>query len=488
LLKRLLKFLSARPVATGAVRLGLLGTSVGAGVIINGTPAVADPGTANLWLEAGAGSCTRVGNPGVNYGGSGSPDARCGNFDTACSAAQRGDTILAVDNGGAFGGQQIDRSECPATSGTSYVTFRGASGESPQVAGSVQLGSFQSGTDAPDYIAWDNIDITNGSFQANCGAGTCAARIMGLKLLNSVVKDASSGGDLVSWGSYGDVTIAGNEIGPGCCETVGIAFGKGGPSYPTNTDIVIRDNYIHDLYDSCTQWPGDLGSCSGTGFGDACGSCRHIDGIQLVDAHTILIERNRLYSIGGSGGSGQGIFFGSDTGGYLENATIINNMVGRVPGGQEEVPFGSNCDGFSPGCIRGYLRLLYNTVDGNINIYGNNIAAGTEVTVVGNIANDEGIGVGGACTGLAYDGSALNPTYRNNLNQARSCDASDTLGTTTFVSSTRPMDLRLATSAANAVDLGEAVYCGSGKTVAVDLFGVARFLGSACDRGANEKG
>jgi hypothetical protein len=471
-----------RAVLALIVAAGIAGT-----VYVGTNPTPSDPGTstARLFVMQGQGACTRGAI--VTFAASSSPDARCGNFDTACAASRRGDVILAVDDGGAFGTQQIDRSECPATSGTSYVTFTAAGGESPQVAGSVQLGSFFTGADAPDYIAWDNIDLTNGSFSANCGAGTCAARINGLRVRNSLIKDASSAGDLVTFGSYNDVLIEGNEIGPSCCEGVGISFGKGGPSYPTNTNIVIRDNYIHDLYDSCTQWPGDLGSCSGMGFGDGL-DVRHIDGIQIVDAHNLLIERNRLYSIGGVGGSGQGIFWGSDNGGYMENATIMNNMVGRVPGGQEEMPLGSACSGFSPGCIRGYLRILYNTVDGNINIYGNNVAAGTEVTVVGNIANNEGLGVGGACTGLAYDGSALSPTYRNNLNSARSCHATDTQGTTTFASSTRPMDLRQATSAANVRDLGEAVYCGPSQTVAVDLFSVPRFLGTACDRGAHEGG
>jgi hypothetical protein len=42
-------------------------------------------------------------------------------------------------------------------------------------------------------------------------------------------------------------------------------------------------------------------------------------------------------------------------------------------------------------------------------------------------------------------------------------------------------------SGSNGVNEGDTTYCGSGKDVDRDLEGTTRFLGSACDRGADEK-
>lgn len=51
------------------------------------------PGLANLYVVAGAGSCTRAATPG-DYASSASPDSRCDDFDTAYQAAAYGDTVL----------------------------------------------------------------------------------------------------------------------------------------------------------------------------------------------------------------------------------------------------------------------------------------------------------------------------------------------------------------------------------------------------------
>lgn len=85
--------------ARGAVRAsvlvagGVAASAIAVGVALGGGGGTPAPtGSANLFIEVGAGACTRSATP-VAYVDSASPDRRCGSFDQAFSAAASSDTI-----------------------------------------------------------------------------------------------------------------------------------------------------------------------------------------------------------------------------------------------------------------------------------------------------------------------------------------------------------------------------------------------------------
>jgi hypothetical protein len=490
LLKRLLKFLSARPVATGAVALGLMGTSVGAGVIVLAPPSQVAEGTANVWMMAGTGSCTRQASP-VTFAASASPDARCGTLQAAYDASTTGDTVLVSDDGGSFSGETLTRSG--ESQAGPMRTFREATGETWTMTGSLQMGNPEpSPSDAPSYVTFDGVTISNGSF----ACAWVTDPITDITVTNSTITDTSFGGDLVSCGDTTNFTISRSTIGPLCCAGVGIGMGKSNSGSPGNTNHLYQDLTIYGLWDTCLgvggadAWPTEYGSCSGTGFGDwqacqpgpGCGDePRHIDGIQLVDCDNCTVDRVSIFRL--LGASSQGLFVHSNNGGTFANLTVKNTMIAGTRQGSFVF------DGDS-GMASGTFKLLYSSSAGagagflfGTTLGNRFFAAGTSVIAVGNVGplgtdnND--------CDFRYFGGGAITPTAWANLNSARTC-FSDENGSATFVSTVNPFDLRLQ-SGSNGVNEGDTTYCGSGKDVDRDLEGTTRFLGSACDRGADEK-
>jgi hypothetical protein len=491
LLKRLLKFLSARPVATGAVTLGLLGTSVGAGVLIQAPASPVVDGTANVWMMAGTGSCTRQATP-VTFAASASPDARCGSMQEAYDASTTSDLILVSDDGGSFPGESLLRSG--ESQAGPMRTFREATGETWTITGTLTMGTDngQESGNPPSYVTYDGMTISNGSVSCIWGAGTTTD----ITITNSTITDTSSGGDLISCGDTTNFTVTDSTLGPLCCAGVAIGQGKASGISPGNENHLYQDLTIYGLWDTCLgvggadPWPTEYGSCSGYGFGDweAAGrpespsEPRHIDGIQLVDCDNCTVDRVSIFRL--LGASSQGLFVHSNNSGTFANLTVKNTMIAGTRQG------GFVFDGDS-GLASGTFKLLYNSsISGGASGFllgttlGNRFFdAGTSVIVVGNVGplgtseND--------CVLTAYGGTTITPTAWANLNSARTC-FSDENGSATFVSTVHPYDLRLQ-SGSNGVNEGDTTYCGSGKEVDRDLEGTTRFLGSACDRGADEK-
>jgi hypothetical protein len=489
-MSKLLDFFSKRKktAAGGAMVLGLLGTSVGAGVIVSAPPNPVAEGTANVWMMAGTGSCTRQATP-VTFVDSASPDARCGTLQAAYDASTTGDTILVSDDGGSFAGESLLRSS--ESQAGPMRTFREATGETWTMTGSLTMG-VDNGSESgnpPSYVTYDGLTISNGSVSCIWGAGTTTD----ITITNATITDTSSGGDLVSCGDTTNFTLTDSTIGPLCCAGVGIGMGKSNGGSPGNTNHLYQDLTIYGLWDTCLgvggadAWPTEYGSCSGTGYGDwvACGECfgepRHIDGIQLVDCDSCTVDRVSIFRL--LGASSQGLFVHSNNGGTFSNLTVKNVMIAGTRQGSFVF------DGDS-GTISGTFKLLYSTSAGAGagflfgTTLGNRVfAAGTSVIAVGNVgpmgtdAND--------CDFRYFGGTSITPTAWANLNSARTC-FSDENGSATFVSTVHPFDLRLQ-SGSNGVNEGDTTYCGSGKDVDVDLEGTMRFLGSACDRGADEK-
>jgi hypothetical protein len=245
--------------------------------------------TANLFLVVGGGACTRSASL-VNYAASASPDARCGDMQTAYDASTTGDMILAMDDGGAFSTQTIVRNS--ETQSGPVRTFKEAPGENWVINGGLALGT-DNGSESgnpPNYVTYDGMTL-NGSFFCVWAGGAASTDVT---IQNATISDTSSASDLISCGDSANFTVKNTILGPSCCTGVGIGMGKSNTTSPGNTNHLYQDLTIFGLWDSCVgaggadAWPTEYGSCSGTGYGDWAGGGggsepRHIDGIQLVD-------------------------------------------------------------------------------------------------------------------------------------------------------------------------------------------------------------
>lgn len=125
----------------GAALVAFAVAVTGGGIVVTNQSGVA--GTANLWVQSGAGTCTRSATP-VSFDNSASPDARCGTFDQAYDAAVCSDAVLV--KGGSYGAQTITGAKsCSgwtvgATSGvtcTGCVFFDEAAGEAVTLTGAI---------------------------------------------------------------------------------------------------------------------------------------------------------------------------------------------------------------------------------------------------------------------------------------------------------------------------------------------------------------
>jgi hypothetical protein len=281
---------------------------------------------------------------------------------------------------------------------------------------------------------------------------------------------------LVYLNSSDHVLIQNVDLGPMCCDgdAVEIAVPRNGAPNPSN--VVLDHLYIHDIYDSCAR-AARFGSCTVTGFGSGCGSCDHVDGIQAFGGTNITISNSRVYSINPGGPVGQGIFFAPANGGSFANLTLQNNMVDSMPNNDTSFVGPGNS------WYSGSINLLYNTFRGDLAIYPYAVAAGTPITVTGNVI---GAAVTGSpaplCSLKAGDGSTLTPVFSYNLIGNTTCSSTDIQGIATYNSiNPQTPDLRLQASSLG-IDRGDPFSFPS-----VDIFGNPRPAGAGPDIGAAER-
>lgn len=307
-------------------------TIIGAAVLVGGYAVVQGGGggsdTANLWVTASAGSCTRSATP-VDFAGSASPDARCGDFSTAYQAAACGDTVYV--KAGSYSGQTVNR-DSSKDACSSRVVIAGAPGESVTVNGDLnsgQGGAFPLPTQGADHVEFKDFALNGGMY------------VIGSPLTDFHATNIDANGRFTIQGAE-DSSITGGDWGP--CTATQIA-----PACPmlieadssiTNNGLLIEGNTFHDVRCDGQEWDCHIecmkinGGTNLTIRGNVYRDCALYD-IFLKSEHDndfsgLLIENNQFdatwneASGGASQGRTQAVSFSCGAG-ELTNATIRFN-------------------------------------------------------------------------------------------------------------------------------------------------------------------
>jgi hypothetical protein len=394
--------------------------------------------------------------------------APCATLDRAYQVAKPGDVVEVA--AGTYPVQTVVQSQPPKPEPA--VTFRPAAGTRPTIAG-IQLGvnnGQPSGT-APSNLVIDGFNI-NGQFHASySGVGTGASNIT---LRNSHVYGWNAFGPMLLLRDVVNFSAINDEVGPACCQADAIQLSIRNEGNPNPQNVLFDRMYVHDVQDTCHNEP-NYPDCSGSGYGDDCGSCEHIDGLQAFGGNGITIRNSRFYNAGT-----QNIFLQPANRGSFSNILIENTMVSTSVGS----PTNSVSVG-GPGVsvFGGYVRFLYDTFQKDVRIYEGVLAPGTQVEFTGTIADYRGDDGGGEpCSYRAGDGSTITPTYSHNLFRSKTCGSTDVLGRALYVNpGPATPDLHLQQGSAG---LGRADPTGAPH---LDIDGDLRPVRRAPDIGADQR-
>jgi hypothetical protein len=299
--------------------------------------------------------------------------------------------------------------------------------------------------DPPNYVTFDGIDVSGeifGFYNQNTDPQPTHITIENGHVWS--LDDASGG--LISLPDEDTVAIRNMEIGPACCNADGLDMTVARFGAPSPSNITVDRSFIHDIYDSCTHVPPAItsayGACSGTGYEDNCASCAHTDGSQWYGGNNVLIENNRIVNVNAGFAVGQGLFMQEANGGTFSNVTIVNNMFASTPNNDVSM------SGPGMGSWSGYLHVYYNTIQGNLRLYGGPgsqiFRPGTAIVITGNIIGNLASAYGNSCSVMLSNGSVYTPTYGHNLNGNQACSKTDLVGRATFVAESAAIpDLRL---------------------------------------------
>ncbi len=416
-------------------------TLVALGILVAGLSATAS-------TRAGAGAAASAGTYFVSATGSdANPCSQllpCKTFQRAADVASSGDTVSVAC--GVYPKQTIRR-DTHIDAYVSAVTFKSASRLCASVSGIVLGANNGSASgNAPSHLSFSGFDIPNGAWaviSTTCANNTlCPPYASDVSLLSSHIHGTMPGGPLVNiGGSTTSITVAGNELGPFCCNSDGIGIGKV-PVQTNPVNVTIDHNYVHDIQDSCnpSRWTRTFSGCSGQGFGDGSAApcfpgCDHVDGLQAFGATNLVISDN-VWTNAGS----QNIFLQTANGGSFNGVTLTQNMVN--PAACSCATNSVSLAGPGTSVFHGQITIDYNTFQKNLLVYdlqrGSKVLGpDARVDVTGNI-----VGSGyhdmpsSRCTFTAGDGSTIAPRYSHNVvigTGTPLCSPSDTQGRPTFL-------------------------------------------------------
>jgi hypothetical protein len=304
------------------------------------------------------------------------------------------------------------------------VIFRSTKRAAVVLHGQLELGANTGSNNgaAPSNIAFEDFEI-NGNIRQWWTSGS-TIQPTNLTFRNLRIRwNERNGLPSVTLSSATRVTLSNVEIGPTCCNSDGIVIGKG-ETTPNPSSITLDHVYVHDITNSCDNYPDP--NCSS--FGAPMPDQVHVDCFQAYGGDDIAIRSSRFYNC-----ATQGIFAGNASGGTFSNWTIENTMIGGIPGGQSNhgIIFAAGWRPGDPPVYRGNRwRFVNNTTDTAKNaallFYPSSaIDSNAVFLVAGNIT--------------AFD-PPCNPTgrwiFRYNLFANKACGPSDVRGTARVVRST----------------------------------------------------
>jgi hypothetical protein len=478
-MSKLLDFFSKRKktAATGAVVLGLLGTSVGAGVIVSGTPVVVGSDTANIWVDSNGGTC--VDNASLTA----YVDAdACSTFDAANDTCDNGD-IVRIKDGSTYSGQSLSGSN---SRGSACLFKPETDGDSIAVDGEIDMASttawitmtsIHQTIDTDDYlnildVFGDNLtfnDHTATRFQISTGANTV------------LVDDSDFGPCIASYGTGGP-GVNGNNFGVCNNRITGTA-----------TSITISDS---DLHGNLQTWDGVSGPN---------GQPPHSECLAIFGGITINIHRNKLWDCGDSANT----LIQADGGGQeATNLSLVGNWFNVAWNATDGTATNEKCTGVDlrVADIAGSFDFSWNTLNrctstGGLEIPWVSTNSGdgaryasslTSARFIGNIGTTVAGGGGGGCptnSGSNTIDYNVQQRWQDGNPGYLVCGSNATLisGVNTFLTDTTKhgdFDFHLTGSVQAWEDAVPTSVSGG---CPVDIDGTARPVGSNCDPGSDER-
>lgn len=152
-------------IAVGGGGAWAVGEACGCSLPIINTPPPPPSGVANMFVEVGAGACTRSATL-IDYAASASPDRRCGTWDAAHDLCQNNDTVIV--RGGSYGSVSISQAGAPARSAP--CTFNVAAGENVTMT-TWDNGVINGGDTGADWLT------VNGNIPCRAETATCSISV-----------------------------------------------------------------------------------------------------------------------------------------------------------------------------------------------------------------------------------------------------------------------------------------------------------------------